>query len=33
MPFYLFAGFLYFAINFGIERFGRFVERKTHIPS
>jgi polar amino acid transport system permease protein len=33
MPFYLFAGFVYFAINFGIERFGRFVERKTHIPS
>ena len=33
MPFYLFAGFLYFAINFGIERLGRFVERKTHIPS
>jgi len=33
MPFYLFAGFVYFAINFGIERFGRFVERTTHIPS
>jgi len=33
LPFYLFAGLLYFTINFGIERFGRFVERKTHIPS
>lgn len=33
LPFYLFAGFLYFAINFAIEQFGRFVERKTHIPS
>ncbi|HKX40429.1 MAG TPA: amino acid ABC transporter permease [Burkholderiaceae bacterium] len=33
MPFYLFAGLLYFAINFGIERLGRVVERKTHIPS
>ncbi|HYA75132.1 MAG TPA: amino acid ABC transporter permease, partial [Roseiarcus sp.] len=28
-----FAGFLYFAVNAGIERFGRYVERKTAIPT
>lgn len=33
LPFYFLAGFLYFSINFSIERFGRFVERKTTIPS
>jgi polar amino acid transport system permease protein len=33
LPFYFLAGFLYFLINFGIERFGRFVEKKLAIPS
>lgn len=33
LPFYFFAGFLYFTVNFAIEQFGRFVERKTQIPS
>ena len=33
LEFYLFAGFLYFVINYGIERFGKYVERKTSIPS
>ena len=33
LEFYFFAGFLYFVINYGIERFGRYVERKTAIPS
>jgi polar amino acid transport system permease protein len=33
LEFYFFAGFLYFAINYGIERLGRYVERKTSIPS
>ncbi|MEF2553346.1 amino acid ABC transporter permease [Aurantimonas sp. A2-1-M11] len=33
LPFYLFVGFLYFLINFGIERFGRYVERRTAIPT
>lgn len=33
LPFYFFAGFLYFTVNFAIEHFGRFVERKTQIPS
>ncbi len=33
LEFYFFAGFLYFVINYGIERFGRFVERKTAVPS
>jgi polar amino acid transport system permease protein len=33
LPFYFLAGFLYFSINYAIERFGRFVERKTTIPS
>lgn len=33
LEFYFFAGFLYFTINYAIERFGRIVERKTTIPS
>ncbi len=33
LQFYFLAGVLYFAINYGIERFGKFVERKTTIPS
>ena len=33
LEFYFFAGFLYFAINYSIERFGRYVERKTAIPT
>jgi len=33
LQFYFFAGFLYFVINYGIERFGKFVERKTAVPS
>ena len=33
LEFYLFAGLLYFVINYGIERFGRYVERKTSVPS
>lgn len=33
LEFYFFAGFLYFVVNYGIERFGRYVERKTSIPS
>jgi polar amino acid transport system permease protein len=32
LEFYFFAGFVYFAVNYGIERFGRYVERKTAIP-
>ncbi|SON57456.1 Glutamine transport system permease protein GlnP [Hartmannibacter diazotrophicus] len=32
LPFYFFAGLLYFAVNYAIERFGRYVEAKTHIP-
>lgn len=33
LEFYLFAGLLYFIINYGIERFGRYVERRTSVPS
>lgn len=33
LEFYFFAGFIYFAVNYGIERFGRYVERKTSTPS
>lgn len=33
LEFYFFAGFLYFVINYGIERFGKYVERKTAISS
>lgn len=32
LPFYFFAGVLYFAINYGIERFGKYVDRKTTVP-
>ena len=31
LPFYFLAGALYFTINYGIERFGRFVEHKMSI--
>jgi polar amino acid transport system permease protein len=31
LPFYFLAGFLYFVVNYSIERLGRFVERKTVI--
>jgi polar amino acid transport system permease protein len=30
---YFLAGALYFIVNFGIERFGKYVERKTALPS
>jgi polar amino acid transport system permease protein len=33
LQFYFLAGFFYFVINYGIERFGKYVERKTTIPS
>jgi len=33
LQFYFFAGLLYFVINYGIERFGKYVERKTAVPS
>ncbi len=33
LQFYFLAGALYFLVNFGIERFGKFVERKTALPS
>jgi polar amino acid transport system permease protein len=33
LPFYFFAGFAYFCINFAIERLGRFVERAMALPS
>lgn len=33
LQFYFMAGALYFVINFGIERLGKFVERKTALPS
>lgn len=32
LEFYFFAGFLYFVVDYGIERFGRYVERRTSIP-
>ncbi|MDR3514542.1 MAG: amino acid ABC transporter permease [Azospirillaceae bacterium] len=32
MPFYLFAGAIYFAINFAIEQLGRYAERKVSLP-
>jgi polar amino acid transport system permease protein len=32
LPFYFFAGLLYFAVNYGIERFGKYVDRKTTLP-
>lgn len=33
LEFYFFAGFLYFVINFAIEKAGRYVERKVAIPN
>lgn len=33
LQFYCFAGLLYFVVNFGIERFGKYVERRTAVPS
>jgi polar amino acid transport system permease protein len=33
LQFYFLAGFFYFVINYSIERFGKYVERKTTIPS
>jgi polar amino acid transport system permease protein len=33
LEFYLFAGVLYFAVNYAIERFGRYVERRTALPT
>ncbi|EJZ19426.1 amino acid ABC transporter permease [Rhizobium sp. Pop5] len=33
LQFYFFAGLLYFVINYGIERLGKYVERKTVVPS
>jgi polar amino acid transport system permease protein len=33
LPFYLLAGILYFFVNYGIERLGRFVDRRTATPS
>lgn len=32
LPFYLFAGLLYFCINFAIERFGKRLERRASLP-
>jgi amine acid ABC transporter, permease protein, 3-TM region, His/Glu/Gln/Arg/opine family len=33
LQFYFFAGLLYFVVNFSIERFGKYVERKTAVPT
>lgn len=33
LQFYFLAGALYFIVNFGIESFGKYVERKTALPS
>lgn len=33
LEFYFFAGFLYFLIDYGIERLGRFAESKVALPS
>ena len=33
LQFYFLAGALYFIVNFSIERFGKYVERKTVLPS
>lgn len=33
LHFYFLAGALYFIVNYGIERFGKYVERKTALPS
>ena len=33
LEFYLFAGVLYFAVNFAIERLGRYIERRVALPT
>ncbi len=33
LEFYLFAGILYFAVNFAIERLGRMIERRVALPT
>ncbi|MBY8917878.1 amino acid ABC transporter permease [Nitratireductor sp. L1-7-SE] len=33
LEFYFLAGLLYFAINYAVERFGKYVERKVSVPS
>ena len=33
LDFYFFAGVLYFAVNYAIERFGRYVERRSALPT
>ncbi|AJD45992.1 amino acid ABC transporter permease [Rhizobium sp. SEMIA 4085] len=33
LQFYFLAGALYFIVNYGIEQFGKYVERKTALPS
>ena len=33
LQFYFLAGLLYFVVNYSIERFGKYVERKTAVPS
>lgn len=33
LQFYFFAGLLYFIVNFAIERFGKYVERKAAVPN
>ena len=33
LQFYFLAGALYFIVNYGIERFGKYVERKVALPS
>ncbi|MBB4226525.1 amino acid ABC transporter permease [Rhizobium mongolense] len=33
LQFYFLAGTLYFIVNYGIEQFGKYVERKTALPS
>ena len=33
LEFYFFAGVLYFAVNYAIERFGQYVERRVALPA
>lgn len=33
LQFYFFAGLLYFIVNFTIERFGKYIERKAAVPN
>ena len=33
LPFYFTAGVIYFTINYAIERLGKYVERKTAVPT